>query len=156
MKKIFPVIVVLVALSVLGIIIIQISWLHNLLLVQQDNYEIKITKAISSVGQELSNQGPVPSMRMPRSGMHLFPFDFNFTVRPTLISSRYTTNEVYDKIKAALSREGLKNLPFEFAVTSNANEMEVEMQSKNFFSVYNDSVNSRIFYTPIISEINND
>ncbi|TKK70954.1 HAMP domain-containing histidine kinase [Ilyomonas limi] len=156
MKKIFPVIVVLVALSVLGIIVIQISWLNNLLRVQQDNYEIKITKAISSVASELSNQGPVPAMRLPRSGMHLFPFDFNFTVRPALISSRYTTNEIYVKLQKALSKEGLKNLPFEFAITSNASEMEVEMQSKYFFSVYNDSINSRTFYTPVMSEVNND
>ena len=156
MKKIFPVIVVLVALSVLGIVIIQISWLNNLLLVQQDVYENKITTAVASVAQELSNQGPMPPMRMPRSGMHLFPFDFNFTVRSALISSRFTTNEVNDKLQKALNKQGLKNLPFEFAITANANEMEVEMQSKNFFTVYNDSVNSRTFYTPVLSEINTD
>ena len=156
MKKIFPVIVVLVALSVLGIILIQISWLNNLLRVQQDNYEIKITKAISSVAEELGSQSPVPAMRLPRSGMHLFPFDFNFTVRPSLISTRYTTNEIYVKLQKALNKEGLKSLPFEFAITSNASEMEVEMQSRNFFNVYNDSINSRTFYTPVMSEINSD
>ncbi len=156
MKKIFPVIVVLVALSVLGIILIQVSWLKNLLLVQQDNYEIKITKAISAVGEEMSNQATMPAMRMPRTGMHLFPYDFNFTVRPSTVSSRYTTNEIYTKIKKALNNEGLKDLSFEFAVTSNASEMEVEMQSRNFFQVYIDSISSRTFFIPITAETTSD
>ncbi len=95
-------------------------------------------------------------MRMPRSGSHLFPFDFNFTVRPAVISSRYTTTEVYNKLQKALSKAGLHNLPFEFAITSNANEMKVEMQSKSFFNVYNDTVNTELIFTPVISETDSD
>ena len=38
MKKIFPVIIVLISLSLVGIIVIQINWFKNQLLIQQERF----------------------------------------------------------------------------------------------------------------------
>lgn len=138
----------------LGIIAIQISWLDNMMLVQKEKYNYKITTASVAVAKELSKQISGPLVRMPRPNSHIFGEDAFFPQRPQPISSRYSTNEIYEKLRTAIKKEGLRNLPFEFAITSNGVEGEVEMQSKNFFDVYLDTVNSLTIHTSILPETN--
>jgi two-component system phosphate regulon sensor histidine kinase PhoR len=54
MKKVFPVIVVLIVLSLAGIILFQVSWLKNLLQVQKQNIFDKVDNAGLAVTSELS------------------------------------------------------------------------------------------------------
>ncbi|WP_153800099.1 sensor histidine kinase [Foetidibacter luteolus] len=155
MKKILPVIVLLITLSLLGIIAIQISWFKNLLLVREEQLLFSVNKAGFSVMQELSNQASGgPSMRLKRkNNFGLLPEDLRFNlIKPPTISQRYTDYEIYEKIKNALAVEGLKYLRFEYAITSNSDDYLVELQSKNFKSEYGDTLNNRQCLIPIVPE----
>ncbi len=153
MKKIFPVIVVLIALSLLGIIVMQISWLSNLLVVQQEKFLFRVDKAAYSVTQELGKQASSgPLMRLQRRpGLRLMPEDFSYNlIKPPTISQRYTDYEIAEKLRNAFENEGLHHLRFEFAITSNGDEWQVEMQSKNFLSADSNHYRRRVI--PITPE----
>jgi len=56
MKKIFPIIVVLIALSIVGLIVIQVQWVSNLLVVQGERFLYKVDKAGVSVSEQIGKQ----------------------------------------------------------------------------------------------------
>ena len=53
MKKIFPVIIVLISLSLVGTIYVQYNWLNTMLVNKQEEFDYKIIRAIDDVGIEL-------------------------------------------------------------------------------------------------------
>lgn len=155
MKKIIPVIIVLIALSIVGIIIIQLSWFSNLFQVTQESFLDKVDKTMYDVTRELAkpaSQGAL--MRLQRKSQ-LFPENLNFsTVKPPPISEHYTNAEIYNKLRRAMDKEGLKNLSFEFAITSNSDDYILEMQSKNYIEVAVDTSHSFQRVMPISAETN--
>ena len=54
MKKVFPVIIVLISLSLIGIILIQVNWFKNQLVIQQERFIDRVDKAGFDVSEELS------------------------------------------------------------------------------------------------------
>ena len=150
MKKVFPVIVVLITLSLLGIIVIQVSWFKNVLLVQQERLKFKVDLAGYSVAQDLSKQVSSPLTRLKRKpNLRFVPDDFSFSIiKPPLIAQRYTTTEIADKIRKALSGQGLGHVNFEFAITSDSDDYIVEMQSQKFTI---ESLDTNHFYQTVQS-----
>ena len=64
MKKIFPVIILLVTLSLIGIILMQLSWIRSMLENQQEELRRNIVIAMGEVGGELMEQkGSLPSLK---------------------------------------------------------------------------------------------
>lgn len=157
MKKVFPAIVILIALSLLGIIVLQISWLTNLLQVQGQNLLSKVDKAAINVTTELSKESSMPFGR-PQQNMQVMPDGrLSYNVMPlSLISQRYTEQEIYNKIKKSLQTEGLNDLRFEFGITSNSEQGLIEMQSQNFQDAALDTVHNRREVIPIIPQNSND
>ena len=152
LKKTFPVIVVLVALSVLGVIVLQISWLHNLLLIQQERYIEKAGMAAYNVKEEIGRQTIASSMHMPKANGWP-PEDLGMMMlRTPSVASRFTAAEVAVKIRKALDEQDLKDVSFEFAVTANTQSMLIELQSKNFREAYFDTANNRNISIPILPE----
>src|ERR1700733_12798833 len=101
MKKVFPIIIVLISLSLIGIIIIQINWFKNQLVIQQERFIDKVDKAGLDVAEELSKHvmsgGGLKLGK--RQGLQLFPDDLSFSVgRSPTIADRYTTAEIQDKL----------------------------------------------------------
>jgi len=142
MKKIIPIIIVLIALSIVGVIIIQLSWFSNLFQVTQESFIDKVDKAMFDVTRDLGKQiysGPL--MRLQRKPqIKFFPDNLGLpVVKPPTISEHYTNTDIYNKIRKELDKEGLKNLDFEFAITSNGDDNLVEMQSKNYIEVSMDT-----------------
>jgi len=138
MKKIFPVIAVLIALSFIGLIIIQIQWFSNLLVVQGERFLYKIEKAALSVTTELGKL--TSSRRIMRLQGHnsfdLAPDNFSFSLpkMPT-IGNQFTDREIYNKLRKAFDDEDLKNFDFEYAITANAEDYSaIELQSPNFLN----------------------
>ena len=54
MKRIFPIIIILIGLSLIGIIYIQYAWLHSMLLLRQDQLKERIFNVAKSVSNDLS------------------------------------------------------------------------------------------------------
>ena len=72
MKKTFPIIFVLIALSILGILFIQISWLQGLMFLQKNQLSDKLNQSGVLVSNDVSkkmNSGL--SFRLPKKGLSL-------------------------------------------------------------------------------------
>jgi len=141
MKKTFPVIFVLIALSILGILFIQISWLQGLMFLQKNQLSDKLNQSGVLVSNDVSkkmNSGL--SFRLPKNGLglnddyHLHNFEEN------TISDIYNYKEMQNKIKLGLKKYGLNDLPFEFAIADKKGN--IEMKSKKFEDVFSDEINT--------------
>jgi len=141
MKKTFPVIFVLIALSSLGILFIQISWLQGLMFLQKNQLSDKLNQAGVIVSNDIGkkmNSGL--SFRLPKKGLRLNEDYHLHNFEETTISDIYSSEEMQKKIKLALDKYGLNDLPFEFAIADK--KANIEMKSKKFEDVFSDEVNS--------------
>lgn len=155
MKRVFPIIIVLISLSLVGIIVIQINWFKNQLLIQQERFIDKVDKAGIDVAEDLSKHVMTGGFKFgtKRQGLQMFPNDLSFSItRQPTISDRYSTAEIQDKLNNAFDKAGLQKLRFEFAVTSNADDFVLEMQSEHFDKESADTTHFRRILIPIIPE----
>jgi two-component system phosphate regulon sensor histidine kinase PhoR len=153
MKKIFPLIIILISLSLTGIIIIQINWFKNQLVIQQERYSDKVGKAIYSVTQDLSKHPMTGGLALGRKqGLQLYPdnLSFNFGRLPS-IADRYTIQEIQEKLQKALAKQDLKNLRYEFAIANNLDRPMLEMQSENFLRESADTSHFKTIIFPIFN-----
>src|SRR5215213_11573167 len=125
MKKIFPIIFILISLSLIGIIYIQVNWLYTMIENKQEELQAKVVRAIGVVGEDLvQERGSLPNLKNPNTKPGFsWPSDqfLKELMRPSTIGEKYTDFEVAEKLQKAFSAQGLKDTPFEFAITSNFN-----------------------------------
>jgi two-component system, OmpR family, phosphate regulon sensor histidine kinase PhoR len=150
MKRIFPLIILLVSLSLVGIILIQVSWFRSMLLVREEQLREKVIKAMETTGQELMEQkGTLPSLKNRRLRPNLnWPTDqvMRELMKPTTISEKFTTFEVDEKLRKNFNANGLKDTRFEFVITSDAGFLAYdELRSSGFDKVVEDTVRNRRF-----------
>lgn len=135
-KKVFPVIIVLITLSLIGTIYVQYSWLRTMLVDKQEELKWKITRAIDQTATELMEQkGTLPSIKSNRAkpGFNWPSDQFQMELmRPPTISQKFTAYEVEEKLRKSMNTQGLKDLKFEFAIQSEVNVFSQELKSKNF------------------------
>jgi two-component system, OmpR family, phosphate regulon sensor histidine kinase PhoR len=155
MKKIFPIIFILISLSLIGIIYIQVNWLYTMIENKQEELETKVEDAMAMVGEELVNEkGSLPNLKNPdtKPGFS-WPSDqfLKELMRPSTIGEKYTDFEVAEKLQKAFNAQGLKDTPFEFAIISNFNLITYELKSRNFMRVLEDTAyNSKPFIYPLL------
>ena len=111
-KKIFPVIIVLISLSLIGIIYIQYNWIDTMLVNKQEEFRWKVIIALRDVGDQLVEQkSPIPSLKNYRSrpGFN-FPSDQfqRELMRPASIAQKFTAFEVEEKLRKSMNTQGLK------------------------------------------------
>lgn len=155
MKKILPIIITLVGLSLLGLVILQASWLNNLVLIRESQIAYKIQKAeydvVSTINKQLYNS------TNPKISKNLQNFmlkdDYLSILKPKLVSQYFTTEEVRQLIHESFEKEDLKKLQFEFAVIDSRDESEV--YSKGFEKLFLDTSNRKNFPLPIINSMSN-
>lgn len=147
MKKIFPVIFVLISISLLGIIYLQYTHFKNLKLVKEEQLYEKLVRSIDMVANDISNTGNRLSLmsyrkRTPLSLLGEFP---------TMVKDRYTQFEIAEKIAEAFESNKVPPTPFEFAITtSSSNLMNFEMQTPKFMQYWADTINNKQFICPLI------
>lgn len=162
MRRVFPVIAILTALSVVGLIIVEVQWFSNLLVVQGERFKYKVDRAGFYVTDQLSKQSlPGRIIRLQRKrDLNLVPDNYSFGMtRIPSIGQQFTVKEIYDKLRDAFDKEELKNFKFEFAITSNSNDSDfstMELQSPNFFPLILDTVHAKREIIPIIPETGSD
>jgi len=141
MKKTFPIIFILIALSILGILFIQISWLQGLMFLQKNQLSDKLNQSGVLVSNDVSkkvNSGL--SFRLPKKGLGLNDDYHLHNFEETTISDIYNYEEMQKKIKFALDKYGLNDLAFEFAIADKKGN--IEMKSKKFEDVFSDEINT--------------
>ncbi|HZH96743.1 MAG TPA: HAMP domain-containing sensor histidine kinase [Flavisolibacter sp.] len=144
MKKIFPIIIVLIALSVLGIIFMQLSWLQNMSQLREDQIKQKVEDITKAIGFELTEHkgNSLPSGFKPFSNAENDLF--GELGRPYYVSQRFTTAELYDKIRKDFVAAKLEDVPFEFglAILMSDNLADFQRKTPNFEAWYDDNTDN--------------
>lgn len=135
MKKLFPVIIVLITLSLIGIIYIQYNWLRIMLADRQEEFSWKVVSGVIDASQQLVQQkGTLPSLRSYRSRPGFrFPSEQLQTelMKPSGVAQKFSEFEVAEKLRQAFNTQGLPKLNFEFAIINTTLE-RYEMKTRNY------------------------
>jgi len=151
MKKIYILIIILITLSLIGIIATQITSINNERILKNEQLEQKIQLALADVGQEVAEQnGKLPAFGFSKLSPEWPNNKFLLFDRPATVRERYTPNQIYDKLKASFSKNGLHKTKFEFAVLNRTSlTNNYEMQTVNFSKLLADTVENRAFMFPL-------
>jgi two-component system phosphate regulon sensor histidine kinase PhoR len=154
MKKLFTIITILITLSLIGIIILQVSWIKNTLVIKEEQTKENLITSMYDLTEELKEEkSKFPSIVSPKM-ITEWPKDqlLNLFRAPT-IAQRYTSFKMQDRLRKSFERHGLRNTRFEFAIVSEANNFGYDLQSgqfeKKFEDALVDTVNNLIYYWPI-------
>lgn len=156
LKKIFPIIFVLISLSLIGSIYIQINWILTMLENKQEELHHRLVDATNYVATELVNQRGGSTSKVLRLKPGLWrpdPFTMEMMRVPS-VAERYTVEDIADKMRKAFNLVGMKNTRFEFSVTSDPggsglNFHPIELRSKNFLKEIEDTTNNLFAFMPL-------
>lgn len=158
MKRIFPVIVLLITMSLVGLIILQISWLKNLRDLRNQQLYDKISIGITNVALELAKNTPYrPTIKLPDINIGGINHSRDLSKRllkPFTLRDKYAPSEVHQMLKKAFNDKKIDNIQFEFAILSL--EGDLEMSSMDFEKEFNDTLNNQKFSIPVIQEGGSD
>ncbi|MFT4152228.1 sensor histidine kinase [Parafilimonas sp.] len=153
MKKLFSSITVLITLSLIGIIIMQISWLKNLIALREDQVKQKIDNVYQSLSYEFGSLRDKyinsAGNDLPRLFSQKNIFDPFSSIT---IGSKLSNDEIERRIKNAFDKADLKKIKFEYAIFSGdlLSRPSIERQSENFWDAYVDSLHNYIPPTNLI------
>ncbi len=137
MKRLFPLITVLIFLSLLGIIFFQVLWIRQSLQARQQQFEESVEMATASAGADLIDEKGKLTPFGNRINEQLFPL----SIFPTTIAHRFSREEIKTRIRAAFQKQMLRDIPFEFAITLTSMSGK-ELLSENFYKLYQDTAHN--------------
>ncbi len=159
LKKIFPIIFLLITLSLIGIIYIQINWILTMNENKREELNHHMVDAVHNVAQGLIAQRPSsPTFKTSRlkPGTNWQPADplSMEMMRTPPITQNFTKEEIYSRLRKAFDNGGLKKAHFEFSVYSNVGSTDLnfhpqEIQSDDFLHEISDSANNWSFFVPL-------
>lgn len=145
MKKIFPIITVLVFISALGIVFFQIVWIKQALEDKAWQFQetmFRVTNAAAnSLIEEKAKMSPFDNRRNKDL---LFPLN----VFPSTIAHNFSRDEIRELIQNAFDKFKVKDIDFEFAITTTS-MIENDLYSKNYYQARLDSTNHNSFVYPL-------
>ncbi|MGN6540329.1 MAG: sensor histidine kinase [Ginsengibacter sp.] len=145
MKKIFPLITILVFASLLGIIFFQYVWIKQALQDKELQFEETVKMVTIQAAKELVNERAKISPFDNRKNADLL---FPLNVFPTTIAHNFSRHEIRSLIDKEFEKNNIKKLDFEFAITTTS-MIGDDLQSKNFYNAYSDTVNNMSFIYPL-------
>ncbi|MEY3178311.1 MAG: hypothetical protein RJB42_552 [Bacteroidota bacterium] len=156
MKKSFSIITVLITISLIGIIIIQYSWLKNVAAIRKDQIaskvdmvEFEVVEALVDEKMQYAPQLPVDVL--PKGAQE----QLLELIGPQTIAERFSVADIQKKFEKAFEANGLKGAKFEFAVLNDANNLGPDLASPDYEKHYElglkDSVNYWIHVWPLVS-----
>ncbi len=148
MKKIFPIITILILLSLFGLIYFQILWLTTAKETKEKQLRENIYLAVTGVAEELMDE-KFGTLALNNSSEDLFNNE-KLGIDPLnpSVLARYTRDEVTGLVKKMMKKHFLEAVPFEYAISDNSLVGE-QMQSEQFFRVYSDSANNTSIAMPL-------
>ena len=100
MKRIFTIITVLISLSLIGIILIQLSWLKNMVLLREEQIKHNVQDCTKAVGEELAEHKGNYAAGNNRLG--LTPDDFMDRFKPVTVGQRFDAEDIRQKLQKGL------------------------------------------------------
>jgi two-component system phosphate regulon sensor histidine kinase PhoR len=156
MKKVFPIITILITISLIGIIIIQYSWLKNMAAIRKDQVADKVDRVEYEVVETLveAKSGSTPSIPLDVLPKNAQEEVLNMLGTKTL-AEIYSMQEIKKLFEDAFATHGLKGAQFEFAVISESNNLDYEILSPGFETYYQlvkvDTANYLLETWPLVS-----
>jgi two-component system, OmpR family, phosphate regulon sensor histidine kinase PhoR len=148
MKRIFPVIAILILLSLLGLIFFQVLWIKGSMETEEQKFRDHIIMVTAQAAEDLMQEkGNMMPLIKNKSG--IFPGErLQLELfRPTIIQ-RYSIDEIRNIIQRAFDKHNIKNVPFEFAIGTTS-IIGNEIQTENFYKLYSDSANNKPVAIPL-------
>ena len=142
MKKIFPIIILLITVSLLGIIYIQFSWIKTLALFREEQLKEKLSIIIQEVSEDLMQETERKGMSIPADVFDIYK-DFS-------VANRYTEFEIREKVQHSFVKHHIKNTQFEFAIAGNQEFEHYELKSAHFMDMMMDSVHHLKILYPLV------
>jgi len=156
MKRIFGLITLLTTISLIGIIVIQYSWLKNVVAIKNEQIANKVEmvefEVVESLVDEKMKFAPdIPLDVLPKGAQDRVLEIFG----PQTIAEHFTVEQIQQKIEKAFAANGLKGAKFQFAVLSNTNNIGPELASPDYLKYYEqgvkDSANYLLHVWPLMS-----
>jgi two-component system, OmpR family, phosphate regulon sensor histidine kinase PhoR len=141
MKKVFPIISILTLLSLLGLIFFQVLWLTTAHKTKSKQLENNIVFAVSEAAEKLM-EDKAGFLSMNRKSDILFPNEkLKLEILRPSVTQRFSKEEIGSVIRKSMEKHYLKDIPFEFAVSSNSLTSEA-VETDNFFKYFSDSTHN--------------
>jgi two-component system phosphate regulon sensor histidine kinase PhoR len=131
---------------------------------KHEEFKYKLIRGINDVGITLMEQkGSLPSLNFRTRPDFSWPSEqFKMELmKPPTIAQKFTEQEVAEKLRKAFAAQELKNVKFEFAITSNVNLLSYEIKSRGFLNQVADTASDRnlvlyyLFQPPSGSDLEN-
>ena len=140
MKKTFPLITILITISLLGLIFFQVLWLRSAKHYREQKLHDNVVKATDRAAQRLMDEKT--SFQFPRKSDLLITNDhLRFDLSRHSVIQRFSKDEINAIVRESLNENGLKDVPFEFAVTEGTYSGD-QVVTDNFMKFYSDSLNN--------------
>ena len=161
MKKVFTLIIVLITLSLIGMILIQVSWIKGMVLIKKEQVREQLNHAMYEVMEELAEEkgrlgGMLPSVTNPD-----WPKDAILNlVRPPSIAQQHTAMDIQRMLRRSFEKHGQPKTRFECAVLAPNEGLGFDLISPGFERKYEeartDTINNMIAIWPIAAESGTD
>jgi two-component system phosphate regulon sensor histidine kinase PhoR len=148
-KRIFPIIIVLVTVSLIGIIFIQISWINNMLLAKEEQVRERFRDVTGKVAAELSHAKGYNITGKSFPGFDEFSLEKQ---RPYSLGSRLTADDIKAKIDAVFAAQNMEGVPYQFglALIGDGVNGQIERKSAEFERWYYDTTSYYTITYPIV------
>jgi two-component system, OmpR family, phosphate regulon sensor histidine kinase PhoR len=141
MKKTFPIITILITISLLGLILFQVLWIDSVKMGQEQKLKDNVITAAGNAGVRLMEEKTI-SIFQKKSDLLISPDRFPLDFRRHSVIHRFSKEEIRNIIREELLKTGMKDVAFEFSVTDNNIASGDQITSENFFKFYADSANN--------------
>ncbi|MCH5717645.1 hypothetical protein [Niabella hibiscisoli] len=116
MKRLFSSITVLITLSLVGIIIMQVSWLKNLIKLKEDQVKQNIDNVYQNLSDEFGQRREQLIKEASRDYGTLFsPRGFFEPLKAVSIGAKISSSEIEKIINSAFEKAGLGKMKYEYA-----------------------------------------
>jgi two-component system phosphate regulon sensor histidine kinase PhoR len=155
MKRIFTVITILISISLIGIIVIQYSWLKNVVAIRKEQVRFKVQEVEyevveNLVDEKMSMLPAIPQDALPKGATK----ELLRMLAPQTLAERFSVAEIQKSIAKSFDDNGLKGAKFQFAVISNNNNTGFDLASPEFKKYYEignvDTINYAIHSWPLV------
>jgi two-component system phosphate regulon sensor histidine kinase PhoR len=141
MKRIFTLITILISISLIGIIVIQYSWLKNVVAIRNEQVRFKVQEVEYEVVENLVDEKmrllpALPQDALPKGASE----ELLKMLEPQTLAERFTVEEVQKSIAKSFEDNGLKGAKFQFAVISNNNNTDFDLATPEFKKFYENSL----------------
>jgi len=142
MKKIFPVITILILFSLLGLIFFQYMWIKSAKDIKDKQVEANIVQA-EYYASTILTQERNSLIPLTKKSDLLFPGDkLQMQYFKPSVIKRFSKDEIADVIRTAFDKFNLKDYPFEFNIFVNAINGD-QLYSDNYYKYFVDTTNLR-------------